>query len=184
MKYLVYWIRRIIHNDITEDGYVGITKHFNQRINFHKKYNKDNLHLKNALEKFNDIIIDVIMEGSEEQCRLKEFELRPKKGIGWNIAEGGNVPPNAKNRKWTNEHRNHYMETIKQNNSNYRTEEQRQRQMQTRKINGYVDGKNLDVKYIKDSFWWNNGVEEYRSFEKPDETWQKGRIKGKKYGKK
>ena len=89
---ILYWIRLESHSDIAVDGYVGVTFNFDQRMNEHLKFtSKLDSHFGNAISKYgwDNMIKEVIFEGSSEDCYAKEKELRPKFQIGWNEAIGG-----------------------------------------------------------------------------------------------
>lgn len=102
----VYWIKHKEHNNIMTQGYVGITSTEGRgdRIwsHFNKLKNKShpNPHLQNAYNLYNDLDIEIVFEGTEEDCIAKEIELRPTKEIGWNILEGGGLPPNHNGKYW------------------------------------------------------------------------------------
>lgn len=93
----VYWIHKKDQTNVMTEGYVGITSDLKTRYNFHKTRNK-NKKLRNAINKYkDDIVLDVIYEyESESDALRKEYELRPKPFIGWNLAEGGGKPPSIK----------------------------------------------------------------------------------------
>lgn len=100
----VYWIHRKEHNDILSQGYVGITKEGRIKRRFweHKTLST-NRHLKSALNKYDDIVSEVILIASEDYCKDIEFKLRNKESIGWNIAIGGSLPPSFKGKKRSQE---------------------------------------------------------------------------------
>jgi len=77
----VYWIYDETCNDMLTDGYVGVSEDVHNRIREHRRKTK------NLIGK--DINIKIIYEGLRVECFLKEKELRPKPGIGWNRAVGG-----------------------------------------------------------------------------------------------
>jgi len=89
---LLYWIRLKSHSDIAIEGYVGVTLNFKQCMNEHLKFtSKLNSHFGNAISKYgwDNMIKEIIFEGSSGDCYAKEKELRPKFQIGWNEAIGG-----------------------------------------------------------------------------------------------
>ena len=91
--YYLYWIHRKSHKNLKEDGYVGVSFNPNQRFNQHrsrarKKYKS---HLYNAINKYDDILYDIICIGSFEYICDLENKLRPKENIGWNNLPGGEV---------------------------------------------------------------------------------------------
>lgn len=182
MKYVVYWIRRREHSNINTEGYVGITNNFCRRTQFHMKYCYDNPRLKRAIAKYQDIVIDVVYEGTKEECQARESIFRPLRLIGWNIAEGGGMPPNNKGKKWSETHREKYLQSINERQSNFRTTEQRRKGINTRKQNGYVEGKNLKPERIIDTIWWTNGQINRRSKLSPGDEWCRGRTKFQHYG--
>lgn len=97
--WLVYWLHDKRHRSPKMSGYIGVTCNFSDRMRIHKK-------------RFGDqVCIDVIFKGTENQCYKMEAELRPKPAIGWNVAAGG---PQGY-------HRGHYLNLGKK-----RTVEQRQ----------------------------------------------------------
>jgi len=91
-KATVYWIRNKNHTNIREEGYVGVTLDLDRRLQRHKlaavSGNHCNLNLANALIS-EEYEVERIFEGSEDDCYLKELELRPEWKIGWNIVPGG-----------------------------------------------------------------------------------------------
>lgn len=90
----LYWIHHKNHTDILSEGYVGITRRtITERFEEHLVVG--NQHLRNAIQKYGeDVIVECVDQGTDEFCIQREKELRPIRGIGWNIAEGGGNPPN------------------------------------------------------------------------------------------
>ena len=89
----VYWIKRK-HFTNYKEGYIGVTtKSLEERFKFHSKYVKKRSVVRKAIEKYDDIEIKLLFEGSKEDCLKLEYSLRPEKNIGWNLAEGGGLPP-------------------------------------------------------------------------------------------
>lgn len=76
----VYWIRNNSCTDIFTTGYVGVSKDPEHRFIQHKLKNK---------RISEDVWMEIIFEGTREQCFAKEIEFRPTKNIGWNRAPGG-----------------------------------------------------------------------------------------------
>lgn len=77
------------------EGYIGVSIKPSVRFNFHKKRN-ENPHLKNAFEKYDDIVIYALAYTTEKACYAMEERLRPERNMGWNINVGGSKPPNPK----------------------------------------------------------------------------------------
>jgi hypothetical protein len=90
----VYWIRCADHNDITKQGYVGISKNTTVRWNHHSK-KKENQHLANAanLHGWDNLVKEIVVVSTRDYCLELETKLRPASKIGWNIAAGGGNPP-------------------------------------------------------------------------------------------
>ena len=91
--YKIYWIRRREHKDIHSQGYVGITKDFENRIKAHKK-NRKKTPLTDAIKSygFDNLLIDVVEEVSSVEEALKiEASYRPSQNIGWNLQKGGEL---------------------------------------------------------------------------------------------
>ena len=105
---LIYWIKHKNHKNITNEGYVGITDDFNQRMSSHKSYALSNgeYPISKAIKKYGWENLDkqIILEGDKEYCQMIEFKLRPKERIGWNLNIGGNIPPNQKGKKQSENH--------------------------------------------------------------------------------
>lgn len=79
MDYL-YWIKNKECTDITRDGYVGVSTDPARRFLSHRKHN-ENIP--------NNAWVEIVFSGTREECFDKEFELRPRKKMGWNRAVGG-----------------------------------------------------------------------------------------------
>lgn len=75
-------------------GYIGVTSNFQKRMLEHRGYG--NRHLKNAFNKYDDVVNTLITSGSQDEMLEMEEWLRPSENIGWNIAKGGGLPPTAK----------------------------------------------------------------------------------------
>ena len=88
----IYWIRLPEHLDILSQGYVGISKNPVKRFKTHKT-RSNNPHLINVFKKYQEVIMDIILESHEHYCKEIEEKLRPSKNIGWNIEKGGGMPP-------------------------------------------------------------------------------------------
>ena len=89
-------------------GYIGVTKNVALRFSQHGwKRKRSNKHLRNALAKYGDAVkFSVVVDGLDyEAASLIEEMLRPKPNIGWNIAVGGNIPPNPKGKVRSAEYR-------------------------------------------------------------------------------
>lgn len=104
----VYSVYHISNESSLNTGYIGITKNVNLRFSQHTwKRKKTNLHLKNALAKYGDAVkFLVIVDNLDfEAASFIEELLRPKPNMGWNIAPGGNVPPNPSGKTRSIEYR-------------------------------------------------------------------------------
>ncbi len=89
-------------------GYIGITKNVTLRFSQHGwRRKRSNKHLRNALVKYGDAVkFSVVVDGLDyEAASLVEEMLRPKPNIGWNIAVGGDIPPNPKGKVRSVEYR-------------------------------------------------------------------------------
>lgn len=89
----LYWIKLPSHSDINKEGYVGITFYPDKRLMSHVSEAK--LGNVNKNKEFKEALIQgtfeflVIEEGSRSDMSAREFELRSKFRIGWNIKQGG-----------------------------------------------------------------------------------------------
>lgn len=95
--YCVYWLRLPIHSS-RDDGYIGISNQPHKRFKQHKQ-RKTNPHLTNAFAKYDNITMDILFEGTKDECKELERQLRPRAEMGWNIVPGGGMPPSWKGRK-------------------------------------------------------------------------------------
>lgn len=86
--------------DISTQGYVGVTSlSLSERYNQHAKNVYRKSVVKKAIDKYSDVIIELVYEGSEEDCLKLEANYRPNENVGWNIAKGGNVPTRMNSEK-------------------------------------------------------------------------------------
>jgi group I intron endonuclease len=103
MTSCLYWYHLSTHTDIFTQGYVGVSNNIKYRDSYHRSQN-DNPHLTRAFAKYkNDLILEIIIEDTEEYCLDLENYLRPEKQIGWNIAIGGGKPPSRKGQTFSEE---------------------------------------------------------------------------------
>lgn len=89
---VVYWIHLKEHTDIATEGYVGVSINFKERMYRHLKITaKLDCHFGNVINKhgWDNLIKEIIFEGTKEECYAKEKELRSSFQIGWNEAIGG-----------------------------------------------------------------------------------------------
>lgn len=91
----IYWIKLKQHSNILTEGYVGISVNALRRFEEHKTAKTV---VGNNIRKYiNDIEIVIVEKFEDKTIALaKEKELRPKNRIGWNIAIGGQIPPDNK----------------------------------------------------------------------------------------
>ena len=90
----VYWIRRPEHTDILSQGYIGISKRFERRLQEHLMFSQ-NRYLRNAINKYgwDNLIKEKVLIAKEDYCLEIESRLRPADKIGWNLTMGGSRPP-------------------------------------------------------------------------------------------
>ena len=82
-------------------GYIGVTENFDWRKKQHYKYSHSNQYLQKCIKKY-DTVMYCVAEADKISILEMEKWLRPTPVVGWNIVEGGGLPPNASGRKWTN----------------------------------------------------------------------------------
>lgn len=92
-SYEVYWIHLPEHTNITEEGYVGITKTGIKRrfyIHHREAVKGSSYKVHRAIRKYWDnIIVDVVCVCEEQYAMDLEQKLRPNPNTGWNINSGG-----------------------------------------------------------------------------------------------
>lgn len=92
---VIYWIRLPEHDNVTTDGYLGVTYNFDLRMKEHRdnlaRNKHKNPHLENAFKTYgwDYLVKEIIFSGEEAYCYEVKEQLRPKKSTGWNIASGG-----------------------------------------------------------------------------------------------
>lgn len=99
--YFIYWIKRKNYTDPELEGYIGFSENPNRRLLEHSNSKNKKSRIYNCIQRYaGDIEMQILYEyESKEDALLKEKELRPKKYIGWNIAVGGQCPPDIKDDK-------------------------------------------------------------------------------------
>jgi hypothetical protein len=109
----LYWIRRKDMTNPLIEGYVGVTeREIAVRFEEHRE-GTDNPHLRRVFQKY-ELEIVMLKEGKKDDILLLENEMRPVNNVGWNIAPGGGIPPNAKY-WWSEEHSLKTSERMKNN---------------------------------------------------------------------
>jgi hypothetical protein len=97
----LYWISHPDHTDMFTQGYIGVSGQLEKRWEQH--YTRcENPHLQHAINKYgwDNLVKKVILIANKQYCLDVEKKLRPIKNIGWNIAFGGGMPPNALGKKF------------------------------------------------------------------------------------
>ena len=150
--YYIYWIRRKNHTDPFSEGYIGFSCNPESRFKQHLKVSlQENTDSKvyNCIRKYRDELMFDILEEYEtkERALEKENEYRPTKWIGWNIAPGGQVPPEIKNDETVKQK---ISETIKQMGFKpycelTHSKESKQKRKETLKLKNYRWAHNPDT---------------------------------------
>jgi len=109
----VYWIHNKLQTEPDKDGYIGITKNLKKRCREHKRSARkgSSYPVHAAIRKYGwgNLKVEVLFQGTLEECKTKEICLRPKEQIGWNICAGGVVPKQQSLEK----QREHWERTLK-----------------------------------------------------------------------
>ena len=92
MMYLYHIFKLEDYGNLSE-GYVGVTINPEERLDRHFT-GLGSIRVFRALEKYGELGYSLITSGSPEEILRLEKYLRPKPMIGWNLAEGGGMPPN------------------------------------------------------------------------------------------
>ena len=82
----VYHIKR--SNMSIEEGYIGVSVDPQHRLGGHIRDTRSPIY--KYVNKFDDIELDIVFEGTRKQCFKEENRLRSEANMGWNIAPGGN----------------------------------------------------------------------------------------------
>jgi hypothetical protein len=104
----LYWIHRPSDTNLLEEGYIGISINPDSRWKHHlytKESKKKNHRLYNAMRKYDDYRMTILLIGSSEYCLDLEKSLRPKVNIGLNHSVGGKHDSNTT--------REHFTDSIK-----------------------------------------------------------------------
>ena len=93
----LYWIHLENHTDMFSEGYIGVTTLGTQESFLHHKRQATKKSSKttitSAIRKYGEqLIVECICLGEESYIYDLENKLRPSKGIGWNLAVGGDKP--------------------------------------------------------------------------------------------
>ena len=92
---VVYW-KHLPGMDRDTEGYIGISKHFEERMKQHHRdaFVRNSIYtVHEAMRSHGDnIITEIIFEGDYNECLDLELELRSKWHTGWNMAIGGGRP--------------------------------------------------------------------------------------------
>ena len=93
---VVYWKHlKDMSNDYS-DGYIGISKHFEERQKQHHRdaFVRNSIYTVHERMRMHgdEVQTSIIFEGSINDCFDYEEELRPRWRIGWNMAIGGGRP--------------------------------------------------------------------------------------------
>ena len=102
----VYWIHLPEHSDPFSEGYVGVTvRSVERRYKDHVSYAiKGTYPISHAIKKYGDkLVVDTLVDASEDYCYELEQKLRPNEKIGWNLVKGGSKPPSRQGYKHSDE---------------------------------------------------------------------------------
>jgi hypothetical protein len=90
---IIYWIHYPEHKDPLTEGYVGISQNLDSRLSVHRTTARSNptnpMHKELLGPRANEMITEIIFDGTSAECADEENRLRPEKYIGWNIDKGG-----------------------------------------------------------------------------------------------
>ena len=93
---VVYWKHTPDMTDYHTEGYIGISKHYEERMKQHDRdaYVRNSLLRVHEQMRINEgnVNTEIIFEGNYNDCIDYEEELRPSWHIGWNMAIGGGRP--------------------------------------------------------------------------------------------
>ena len=90
---VVYWLKLKDYTDPLKQGYIGVSVNKDKRLSEHFNKLSSNKHENPVVQRYynkykSDIEVQILLEGSETDCYIKELSLRPVEHIGWNIAPG------------------------------------------------------------------------------------------------
>ena len=95
-KCVVYWKHTEDMSSDYSDGYIGISKNYEERMKQHHRdaFIRNSIYTVHERMRMygDDVITDIIFKGSINDCFDYEEELRPRWHMGWNIAIGGGRP--------------------------------------------------------------------------------------------
>lgn len=79
-----------------DQGYVGISTNPFHRFGQHKRSKLD-YPINRAIRKYGDLLKFSIIAAfdTEHEAKWQEYTLRHKRGMGWNAAVGGGIPPKS-----------------------------------------------------------------------------------------
>lgn len=93
----VYWIHLPKHTDMFTEGYIGMTRNTAKRRYYEHtslaRRTDTNIPVLNAIRKHGgNLIVETLVICTPDYAVWLENKLRPDKGIGWNLAAGGEFP--------------------------------------------------------------------------------------------
>jgi hypothetical protein len=130
--------------------------------------------IKSAIAKYDDIKLNIVYEGSENDCLAAELLFRPRDKIGWNIAPGGALPPEkpALGKRWKIKDTSKYRKP----KSEIHRARISQGQMGNKRGSLNDEWKKAVSIGVSKTKWWNNGTINVRAIERPD-----GFVSGRLY---
>lgn len=101
----VYWLHLEEHTDPLTEGYIGVSVNPKIRVQAHLRGKTTSHKLLEIIAIYDkrSFITTELYSGTLEECLQKEFQLRPKANIGWNMLPGGGKHPNNIGRKLSEE---------------------------------------------------------------------------------
>jgi len=198
----VYWIHLEHHTDYKTQGYIGVAQNPIKRLSKHKTLSKNNKHSNRVLSdmlKSENCLMTLLYEGTDSDCYIREFDLRPDYRIGWNVCPGGEGGSTNLGKSYGadfSKKRSDFMKNklpvkdavtgiviglidkehpnIKNGVWVHTSKNKTFSADHKEKIRLSNQGKNLNKK------WWHNGTTQKRSIDIPGDGWVLGRLNYKR----
>jgi hypothetical protein len=134
----VYWLYDDTCELPSHDGYIGCCSRLDVRLRGHR--NGPGTY-KGAIGVPTNFKVEILYQGSEDECRAKERSLRPTKRIGWNRNRGGGRSPYGYKHNHTKAHRRKLVESAQARFAGVPKSAKQREKMHQAGIDRYADRK-------------------------------------------
>ena len=84
-QYFTYWVRLNTHTDRYTEGYIGVTNNPIRRMYMHRWNKMGPVYPYVQV----GVVLEILHEGTQDECHDWERHYRPTPNVGWNVYPGG-----------------------------------------------------------------------------------------------